>query len=392
MLEKTLRGDKKYWTWMLCLVAMAGTGFLFYLRQYQTGLTITGLSRDVTWGFYIAQFTFLVGIAASAVMVVLPYYLHDWKAFGRITALGEFLAISAVMICMMFILVDMGQPARIFNVFLYPSPRSMMFWDTVALGGYLLLNVVISRVTLGAERKGIAPPGWIRPVILVSIPWAISIHTVTAFLYAGLAARPFWMTAVLAPRFLASAFASGPALLILLVFLVKKLTGYDAGREPVQKLALIVTYALAIHVFFILTELFTAFYSGIPDHTSHFEYLLFGTGGKTLVLWEWISMLLAAAALALLINPRCRRNDRVLISCCLALFGSIWIEKGLAMIVAGFIPSPLGRFTSYWPTAPELMISAGIYAIGALLLTALIKIFSDVRSSSLEVENRAGLS
>ncbi len=381
MLEHALRGDRKYWTWVMSLVAVLGIGFLFYLRQYQEGLTITGMSRDVTWGFYIAQFTFLVGIAASAVMVVLPYYLHDYKAFGRITVLGEFLAISAVIMCMTFIMADMGQPSRILNVFLYPSPRSLMFWDTVALGGYLLLNVLISHVTFGAERKGIAPPDWIRPVIILSIPWAISIHTVTAFLYAGLAARPFWMTAVLAPRFLASAFSSGPALLILLVLMLRKLTSFDAGREPVQKLALIVTYALSIHVFFILTELFTVFYSGIPDHTSHFEYLLFGSAGKGgLVPWEWTSLALASVALVLLINPRTRRNERMLVFSCAALFVSIWIEKGLAMIVAGFVPSPLGHLTEYWPTIPEFLISLGIYAMGAILVTIFFKIFGAVTS------------
>jgi Ni/Fe-hydrogenase subunit HybB-like protein len=378
MLENALRGDRRYWSWMTALCATAALGFFFYLRQYQTGLTITGMSRDVTWGFYIAQFTFLVGIAASAVMVVLPYYLHDWKAFGRITVLGEFLAIASVTMCLMFILVDMGQPARIFNIFLYPSPRSMMFWDTVALSGYLLLNVVISRATLRAERKGVPPPAWVRPIILISIPWAISIHTVTAFLYSGLAARPFWLTAVLAPRFLASAFASGPALLILLVFLLRRLTSFDAGQEPVRKLSLIVTYALAVHVFFLLTELFTVFYSGVPEHTSHFQYLLFGLEGKSrLVLWEWASILLALGALVLLINPRTRANERVLTCCCISLFVSIWIEKGMAMVVGGFVPSTLGRLTEYQPTLPELLISAGIYGIGAILITVFYRIFVD---------------
>ena len=381
MLEYALQGSRKYWAWLTLLAAIIVAGFLFYLHQYQTGLTITGMSRDVTWGFYIAQFTFLVGIAASAVMVVLPYYLHDWKAFGRITALGEFLAISAVILCMLFILVDMGQPSRILNVFLYPSPRSMMFWDTVALSGYLILNVLISRVTLDAERKGQAPPAWIRPVIILSIPWAISIHTVTAFLYAGLSARPFWMTAVLAPRFLASAFASGPALLILLVLVLKRFTGWDAGREPVQKLAVIVAYALCIHLFLILTELFTVFYGGIPEHVSHFQYLLFGEGAGGLVLWEWASLVLGFAALILLIIPRMRRNETVLIFCCVALFLSIWIEKGLAMIVAGFVPSPLGRFVAYRPTIPELLISAGIYAIGAFLVTVFFRIFSKTKAA-----------
>ncbi|MCK4774855.1 MAG: polysulfide reductase NrfD, partial [Candidatus Krumholzibacteria bacterium] len=266
MLEKALTGSKQYFAWMFFLIIVIFIGVLFYLRQYSEGLTITGMSRDVTWGLYIAQFTFLVGVAASAVMVVLPYYLHNYKAFAKITILGEFLAIGSVVMCMTFIFVDMGQPLRILNVFIHPTPHSMMFWDTLALGGYLGLNVVISLVTLSAERKDVAPPKWIKPVIILSIPWAISIHTVTAFLYSGLAARPFWMTAILAPRFLASAFSAGPALLILFCYLLKKTTKFDAGKEPIQKLALIVTYAMAVNVFFILMELFTAVYSDIPHH------------------------------------------------------------------------------------------------------------------------------
>jgi Ni/Fe-hydrogenase subunit HybB-like protein len=318
---------------------------------------------------------------------VLPYYLHDWKAFGRITALGEFLAISAVILCMLFIFVDMGQPARILNVFLYPSPRSMMFWDTVALSGYLILNVILSRVTLGSEHKGIAPPRWIRPVMLLSIPWAISIHTVTAFLYAGLSARPFWMTAVLAPRFLASAFASGPALLILLVLILRRFAGWDAGREPVQKLALIVTYALGAHLFLILMEFFTIFYSGIPEHTAHLQFLLFGTGSGSLMVWEWISLILGLAAFLLLINPRIRRNEKTLAFCCIALFISIWIEKGMAMIVTGFVPSPLGHFAEYRPTLPELLIAAGVYGIGAFLVTIFFRIFLKTKTALISSSN-----
>lgn len=383
MLEMALSGDKKYWGWIFLLVALIFLAFLFYLKQFGYGLGITGLSRDVTWGFYIAQFTFLVGVAASAVMVVLPYYLHNYKAFGKITVLGEFLAISAVMMCMMFIFVDMGKPFRILNVFLYPSPNSLMFWDTLALGGYLLLNIVISHITLASERKGVAPPGWIKPVIIISIPWAISIHTVTAFLYAGLAARPFWLTAILAPRFLASAFSSGPALLILLCFVLRKFTRFDAGREPIQKLAVIITYAMAINVFFVLMEIFTTFYADIPEHVMHFEYLFFGIAGKArLVPWMWLSVILAALSLALLINPTTRRKEVTLALACVAIFASIWIDKGLGMVVTGFVPSPLGTVTEYWPTLPEAMITLGVYAMGILVLTVLYKIALSVRARS----------
>lgn len=381
MLEKALVGDKRYWTWIFILLALILIGTLFYIRQFNVGLTITGLKRDITWGFYIAQFTFLVGVAASAVMMVLPYYLHNAKAFGKMTILGEFLAISSVFMCMMFIFVDMGQPFRILNVFLHPTPNSLMFWDTVVLSGYLLLNVVISRVTLDCERKGINPPTWIKPIIIISIPWAISIHTVTAFLYSGLAARPFWMTAILAPRFLASAFASGPALLILMAFIIRKLTKFDPGKEAFQKMGVIVTYAMIINIFFILMELFTAFYSDIPEHKEHFQYLFFGLDGKTtLVPWMWTSIALAIISLILLINPGTRKKETTLGIACAAVFGSIWIDKGLGMVVAGFIPSPFGRVIEYWPTLPEFMISVGVYAIGFLLVTGFYKIALSVRS------------
>jgi len=380
MLEKALSGSRTYWAWIFSLLVVIGVGAACWYWQLTEGLTITGLSRDVVWGFYIAQFTFLVGVAASAVMVVLPYYLHNYKAFGKITILGEFLAIAAVIMCMTFIFVDMGMPIRILNVFLHPTPHSMMFWDTVALGGYLVLNVLISRITLSAERRGDPPPGWIKPIIILSIPWAVSIHTVTAFLYAGLAARPFWLTAILAPRFLASAFAAGPALLILLAFVVRKVSDFDPGQQAIRALSTIVTYAMLANVFFVAMELFTALYSDIPEHVSHFTFLFMGLEGEaTLAPWMWTSVVLAVVALVLLLNPSTRKNETSLIVACVAVFASLWIDKGLGMVIAGFVPSPLGKVVHYWPTAPELAISLAIWAGGLLIVTGLYKIALEVR-------------
>ncbi len=380
MLEKALVGSRGYWRWLLVLGAVMVLGGIAYLRQFAFGLGVTGLSRDVTWGLYIAQFTFLVGVAASAVMVVLPYYLHDFKTFGKLTILGEFLAISAVTMCMLFIFVDMGQPTRVLNVMLYPTPHSLMFWDMVSLMGYLVLNTVISHVTLDAERNAVAPPRWIKPIIILSIPWAVSIHTVTAFLYSGLAARPFWMTAILAPRFLASAFSAGPALLILFCLVLRRITRFDAGREPIQRLAIIVTYAMLINAFFVLMELFTALYSNIPEDAEHFKFLYVGlAGNSTLVPWMWTSAALSVAALVLLVNPKTRHNETTLAAACVAVFVGLWIEKGLGLIIAGFEPSVLGKVTVYTPTLPEVLISLGIYAFGLALITLFFKIALSVR-------------
>lgn len=382
MLEKALRGSKEYGIWVAFLLAVAGIGVFFYFRQLGYGLGITGMSRDVSWGLYIAQFTFLVGIAASAVMLVLPYYLHDYKAFGKITVLGEFLAIAAVIMCIGFIFVDLGQPARVMNMLLYPSPSSILFWDMIVLSGYLLINLVTGWTVLSCDKKEIPPPAWVKPVIYLSIPWAISIHTVTAFIYAGIPGRSFWLTAIMAPRFLASAFASGPALLILLSLILKRFTRFDAGWQAITALSRIVAYALAASIFFVGVELFTAFYSGIPEHMRAFQYLFAGLEGHgTLVGWMWTSAVLACAALIALIywNAGARRHEGILVAACAAVFISLWIEKGLTLVVTGFIPSPLERLTEYAPTGPEIAITLGVWAAGFLILTMLYKIFISVR-------------
>ncbi len=265
MLETALTGSKKYYGLIAVLLAVIGVGFVFYLKQFTFGLGITGMSRDVSWGFYIAQFTFLVGVAASAVMVVLPYYLHNYKAFGRVTILGEFLAVASVTMCLLFIFVDLGQPVRILNVLLYPTPNSVLFWDMIVLNVYLLLNIVIGWKVLEAERNNVAPAGWLKPLIYISIPWAVSIHTVTAFLYCGLPGRGFWLTAILAPRFLSSAFAAGPALLILLCMIVRKFTKFDPGKEQIQSLSKIVAYAICINVFSFYVRFLWYFTAGYPS-------------------------------------------------------------------------------------------------------------------------------
>lgn len=380
MLENAFTGSKYYWLWVSTLLILIFIGFLFYLQQFSEGLTITGLSRDVTWGFYIAQFTFLVGVAASAVMVVLPYYLHNYKAFGRITILGEFLAIGAVVMCMTFIFVDMGQPLRILNMFLHPTWHSVMFWDAVSLMGYLILNIIISMVSLASEKKGIPPPKWIKPVIIFSIPWAVSIHTVTAFLYSGLAARPFWLTAIMAPRFLATAFAAGPSLLILFCLILRKVTKFEPGEQAIRNLSVIVAYAMILNVFFFLLELFTALYSGIHEHSLHFRLLYFGLENNSfLVPWMWTSVVLAIVSLILLIVPKYRNNFTLLAVACVTTYLSIWIDKGMGLIIAGFIPNPLGKVVQYIPTFPEIMISVAIYALGLLVITGLYKIALSVR-------------
>jgi Ni/Fe-hydrogenase subunit HybB-like protein len=383
MLEKAFLGGRKYWIWMGCLLLVMAAGFISWLYQFRVGLGVTGMSRDISWGVYIANFTFLVGVAAAAVMVVIPYYIHHYKAFGRITILAEFLGVSAVLMCLLFILVDLGNPVRALNVALHPTPRSILFWDMIVLNGYLFLNIFIGWNVLMAERKGSPPPGWLKPVIYLSIPWAISIHTVTAFLYAGLPGRHFWLTAIMAARFLSSAFAAGPAMLIIFCLIVRKTTRFDPGREQIRTLSGIVTYAMILNVFFFLLECFTAFYSTIPGHMHTIQYLFAGLHGHTgLVPWMWTSAFFWVVSLILLIVPAARRADDVLAVACVAVFIGCWIDKGVGLVIGGFIPNPLEHITEYVATLPEVLITLGVWATGFFVMSALYKVAITVKEET----------
>jgi Ni/Fe-hydrogenase subunit HybB-like protein len=239
-------------------------------------------------------------------------------------------------------------------------------------------------VVLTAEKKEVAPPKWIKPFIYVSIPWAVSIHTVTAFLYAGLPGRHFWLTAILAPRFLASAFAAGPALLILLCFIIKRVTKFDPGEVAIQKLVTIVAYAALINIFFVLLEFFTSFYSNIPGHMHTLDYLFFGLHGHgQLVPWMWVSVVFGITSVIMLLVPFTRKREDTLSIACILLFISLWIDKGIGLVIGGFVPNPLEEITAYHPSFQEIMITLGVWATGFFILTVLYKIAISVKEEKL---------
>lgn len=387
MLEKIFKGSKRYWYWVGFLLAIIAVGAISYWQQWKIGLGITGMGKRVSWGLYIANFTFLVGVAASAVMVVLPAYIYDYKKFKRITALGEFLAVAAVTMCILFVLVDLGRPERAFNVILHPNPSSVFVYDFIVLFGYLLLNLIICWYVLDAHRREESPNKLLKFLIFLSIPWAISIHTVTAYIYCGLVGRPFWATALMAPRFLASAFASGPSLLIIASLVLRKYTDFDPGEDAIRKLSEIVTFALITSMFFLGCEIFTIGYGGQEEHLLHLKYLLTGIEGHAkLVPWMWLSIILGLAAIVLLVNPSTRKNDKTLLIACSMVFVSIWIDKGLGLVIPGYIPAQTGEIFEYWPTALESLITLGVWGVGILVLTLLYKIAISVLQ---EIESAA---
>jgi molybdopterin-containing oxidoreductase family membrane subunit len=372
-------GKRGYWLWVAFLVAAIAVGIAAYAHQAANGLIVTNMRDDVSWAFYIGNFTFLVGVAAAAVLLVIPAYVYQWKPIKEVVVLGELLAISALIMCLLFILVDMGHPDRFLHIMPFVGtpnwPRSMLTWDALVLNAYLLLNLTLVLYLLVKTYRGESYSKRIfLPLVLLSIPVSISTHTVTAFLYNGMAARPYWNASILAPRFIASAFCSGPAVMIILFQVLRRAFRFDIKDEAIQKIAELMAYAMFLNLFLLGAELFKEYYSA-TEHLLYTQYFWQGIGEhKTLVPYAWLSLTCSLAAFVLFLLPSTRKRFLTLNVGCLLIWAGVYIEKGMGLIIPGFTPSTLGQIYAYSPTLVEWGIAAGVFGVGFLVFTVLVKI------------------
>lgn len=378
-LKLMFKGSKVYWAWMSFLLILIVIGCASYIYQLKNGLIVTSMRDNVSWGFYIGNFTFLVGIAASAIILVIPAYLYNWKPIKEIVILGELLAISAIIMCLLFVIVDLGHPELIWHMIpgigKLQLQNSILAWDSVVLFLYLILNfVIISHILYCTFNIKIFSKKYILPLIYFSIPAGIAIHTVTAFLYNGVSARPFWNSAILAPRFLASAFCSGPAIMLILFQILRKTTRLKISNEALWKVAELMAYTIFVNLFLTGAEIFKEFYSN-SEHFVYTQYLYFGIGEhNTLVPYIWMAIVFDLIAFVLFLLPKTRQNFTTLNIGAVLIFLGVYVEKGIGLIIPGFSPDTLGEIYEYFPSRTEFFITIGIFSVGFFIFTLLLKV------------------
>jgi molybdopterin-containing oxidoreductase family membrane subunit len=378
VLKQITVGNKLYYAWLSFLGLLIFVGAVSYGAQLKNGLIVTAMRDQVSWGFYISNFTFLVGVAAAAVLLVVPAYVYNFKPIKEIVLFGELLAVAAISMCIMFVVIDMGRIDRLWHVIPFVGkmnfPASLLAWDIIVLNGYLAINLFISLYALYqmAHNREYSLK-IIMPLIILSIPWAVSIHTVTAFLFNGLSARPFWNASILAPRFLAGAFCSGPAVMLIIFQIIRKVSKVEIDNKAIFKIAELVAYAMGINLFLLAAEFFKEFYSG-SIHLAPMKYLYFGLHGhNTLVPWMWAAMIFNVTAFFLFLRPQTRENLFTLNIACVLIIIGVYIEKGMGLTVPGFVPGTLGEIYEYAPTFVEKSVTVAVWATGALIYTLLLK-------------------
>ena len=373
------KGNRYYWAWIALLLTLIVSGALAYWDQVSEGLVTTAMRDQVSWGLYIGNFTFLVGVAAAAVVLVIPAYIYHWKPIREIVIYGELLAVSAIVMCLLFVVVDIGRPDRFWHLFppfgFLNFPGSLLAWDVLVLNIYFVLNfVIVTHILYRAFHGKAYDKRIVVPLVLLSIPMAVGIHTVTAFLFNGLAARPYWNASILAPQFLASAFCSGPAILLLVLQLLRRFTQFEIRDEAIWKIAELMAYAMFLNLFLHGAEAFKEFYSD-TEHLLYTRYWFLGLGEhRTLVPFAWTAVALNTLAFFLFVIPATRRNWITLNIGCLAIYFGVYIEKGMGLIIPGLTPDALGEIYVYLFTSHEFRVAAGVFSIGFLVFTLMLKV------------------
>ena len=399
----SLKGGRLYYTWLLFLLFFMPFWLFGWYQQLSKGLIVTGLNDQVTWGVYLSNFVFLVGVAAAAVTVVFPAYAYNRKELKKVAVIGEMLAISAVTMCMLFVIAHMGRPDRLWHIIpgigIFNWPNSMLTWDVIVLNGYLALNFYCAFYYLYKKYVGedAYQSSFFMPVVYVAMVWALSIHTVTAFLLNTMPARPLWFHSIMPIKFISTAFASGPALMIIAFMIIRRYTKLKIGDDVINFMSQVFVWCLGIALFLILSEVVTELYPA-TEHSYSLQYLMFGWHGlNKLTPWWWLAIILMVSTFILLLFPNIRKNHRILPYISGAAFFGIWIDKGMGLVIPGFIPSPIGEFSEYTPSWIEIFISSGNWAFGILIFTLLTKgtigvLTGEVRYGGEVFEEEAGLS
>ena len=342
-------------------------GLALWGMQLSGGLVQTGMRNFDSWGLYITMFMFLVGLSAGGLIISSVPRAFGMKGFGGISKIAVWTSICCTVLAVGFVVIDLGQPLRLWELFAYSNLGSPLMWDIAVISIYLILSVVYLCATLRAEAGKVSEKA-LRVISVVALVTAVLVHSVTAWIFGLQQAHEFWHTALLAPWFVSSALVCGVALVLVVVIALRKAGYLELDQANVVKLVKMLGAFVVVDLYFFGCDLLTA---GFPGGSGSF----------------WVEVVGCALCAAVCFTPKLRTDPLVVVASLLAIVGIFC--KRAQLLVGGFqIPNldyagPMTQYTVtdwatgmtgafqgmvYWPTPIEFGIVLGVVGLGALLL------------------------
>lgn len=354
------------------LAFLSAAGVAAWIFQLVHGLEVTGMNNGVSWGLYITTFMFFVGLSAGGLIVASSASVFGIKKYKRVAKPAVLLSTICIIAAAAFVVIDLGNAGRIFNLLLHPNFSSPLMWDVVVISSYLIINLLY----LWLMTRKNPDDAKIAVVSHFALPVAILVHSVTAWIFGLQIAKAGWFSAVMAPLFVASALDSGLALLLIVLVVLNVTGAFKTVKELISSLAGLLATCIAIDGFLVFCELLTMGYPG-GSEAEHLALLM--TGPTAPFFWGELVVGLAVPFL-ILIFRKCREKTALVVFASMLVvlgvfFKRVWLlftafitfnTSGAPGVMSG--SNALGNSGwiltgTYAPTAVEVVIVFGVVAL-----------------------------
>lgn len=398
-LAPLVRAPRGYALFLGLTLAVIAWGLVAYTLQWRTGLAVTGMSNPAAWALYIVNFVFLIGASAGGIIVGALAYALGIERFRPVARLAELAAVNCLILAMIFIMLDIGRPERFWHLFRYAEFGSPLIWDVTIIGLYLALALALVYISVRPDlvramaavpargrlyriltlgRTDLSPDALARErrllkaLAAISIPAAVLLHSITAWILGLVKAQPGWNTALLAPLFVVSAVVSGLAFVILAAIVSRVFLKIRIDDEAIRGLGRILFFAIPVLAYFLFAEMLTVMYAREPADVDIFREMT--SGAYAPLFWfDMIGGLLVPFVLLAL--PIGRTVGGIGLASVLVFVGVLterWNIVITPLLGHTNLPYPPG---AYIPTWPELSLVLATYAVGVLIYLLLARLF-----------------
>lgn len=374
-------GGKGFTAAIIISGALALVGIALWIMQLSGGLAQTNMRNMNSWGLYITMFMFLVGLSAGGLIISSVPRAFGIRGFGGISKVAVWTSICCTVLAIGFVVVDLGHPMRLWELFVFSNLGSPLMWDIIVLGTYLILSIVYLRATL-LEEQGRVSPVALRVISVVALVTAVLVHSVTAWIFGLQAGHEMWHTALLAPWFVSSALVCGTALVLIVVIALRRAGYLELDQENVLRLTKLLGVFVCVDLYFFGCDLLTEAFPG--GDGAHLVGLLVS---GPLAPFFWIEIIACVLCAIVCFTPKLRTNPLIVGASVLAIVGILC--KRIQLLFGGFQIANLDYAMTltesgsvnwaegmtgiyqqliYTPTLLEFAVSLGVISLGVFML------------------------